>query len=216
MVLLDPGLYGTTIVDEEIQVPVPDGSTTIEPSQRLSELQLLFMLDAWLPWDMARSAIDEWTGGGYVSYERADGTVCFSAIAQFARSAERLNTALTWWAGAAGSTAVPLIEGNRVSFSSCDRGPGAAAPPAQDISTLSSLGFEYAYVRQSVESATAAGSATTPAVMRAIATCEARALASDTTTVPLLLLDVIPQDQMPLVDAVRTTADAACAAPPGV
>ena len=216
MVLLDPSLYGTAVVDEEIEVAIPDGATIIEPSQRLSALQLLFMLDAWLPWDMARGALDGWTGGGYASFQRPDGTVCFSAVAQFASPPEPMNTAVTWWAGAAGSTAVPLMDGNRVSFTACDRGPGAAAPPGQELSTLTSLDFEAFWVRENITAMNDHGDVRSLAAKRLISICEARALASDPAVVTLLAQGSVPPEQEQLVNGVRANADANCAVPLGI
>ncbi|MGB8860635.1 MAG: hypothetical protein WCC60_15355 [Ilumatobacteraceae bacterium] len=210
MLLIDPSLYGSTVTDETIVVEAPEGVTVLEASRRLSALDVLLMLDTWLPWDLSRGAIDHWTGGGYVSYEQADGVVCFSAVAQFAVSADSLNTALMWWAGASGSTTVPTLAANRVAFTSCDRGPAAAAPPEQTLSTLSSLLFEHAFVEHEVADAVAAGDVRPVPTLHALATCRARALASDQQTVPLLLVEEWTPEQSQLAAGVAMNSEGIC------
>lgn len=210
LLLLDPGLYGTALTDQTVAVVMPEGATELESPRRMSALDMLFILDAWLPWDMARGAIDDWSGGGYVSFKRADGTVCFTAAAQFTIPSDRMSTAVTWWAGASGSTAVPTTNGNSVSFTACDRGPTAAPTPAQDITTLGSLLFEHYFVEDSITAAVTAGDLDPPEIRRGLATCSARKLASDPSTTPLLNLPELTPEQSQLAAQVALGGQTSC------
>lgn len=210
MLLLDPGLYGAALTDQTLPVAMPEGATELESPRRMSALEMLFILDAWLPWDMARGAIDDWSGGGYVSFKTTEGTVCFTAAAQFTVPSERMSTAVTWWAGASGSAAVPTTNGSTVSFTACDRGPSAAATPAQDVTTLGSLMFEHSFVEDSVAAAVAAGDLNPPEIRRGLAICRARKLASDPSTTPLLHLPELTPEQTQLVQQVALVGQSSC------
>jgi hypothetical protein len=141
-VLLNPWLYGTDQRAAPVTVTVPDGATVLDAPQPLSELDMLIMLDAWLPWRQTRTALDGWGGGGFTSYEQ-DGNVCFTASANFEQSGDLFANAITDWAAAAGSDASPAVIVNDVTFEACDRGPGAAVPPTPVVSPLQALSFEH-------------------------------------------------------------------------
>jgi len=141
-ILLNPWLNGDPgQVPVEVATEVPLGTAVIDEPQPLSQVDVLIMLDAWLPWTQAREALNSWAGSSYTSYQR-ERTVCFTATVTFDDSAARFATAITAWAAAAGSSAVPVTVVNDVTFDACSRGPGAAEPEIPEISTLQALQFE--------------------------------------------------------------------------
>lgn len=142
-ILLNPWLYGDPGQEPvELTVEVPLGTTVLDEPQPLSQVDVLVMLDAWLPWTQAREALNGWAGSGYTSYQR-ESTVCFTATVTFDDSAVRFAAAITAWAKAAGSSATPTTVVNDVTFEACNRGPGAADPVTPVISPLQALQVEH-------------------------------------------------------------------------
>jgi hypothetical protein len=205
-VLISPWLNGTNQVDTAVDAEVPDGATVLESPRPLSMLDTLVMLDAWLPWEQARGALDGWAGGGYVSYQRAgSGDVCFSAVATFDQSADSFAAAVSAWALASGSAAAPTPDGNSVSFESCARGSGAPVPPKPVVSPLEAVMVEHSVV-------TEAG-AHLSADELVVAQCYARKLIDDPQTAPLLFEEELTADQQATFDWVTTAAAQACGVP---
>jgi hypothetical protein len=206
--LISPWLHGTSQVDNVVKPDVPRGATVLEPARALSMVDTLVMLDAWLPWTQARGALDGWAGGGYVSYQRdgADAQVCFAAVATFDQSAEPFATAVSAWAAASGSSAVPTQDGNRVSFESCARGAEAAVPPKPVVAPLEAVLVEHRVVSD-------AGPAPSPDKL-ANAQCYARKLIDDPQTAPLLFEKELTADQQATFDWVTTAAAQACGITP--
>jgi hypothetical protein len=185
-------------------VQAPPTAASVQPPATLSVLRALVMLDAWLPWQVARGAVDHWVGGSYVAYrETAGGRFCVAAAAAFDAAPTAFADALTFWAAAAGSTAAPVVEGRTVRFTACDRGPAAANPPAPVIGPSTELLLERAAV-------TAAATAD-PAVI-AIAVCVERNLIDNPAAAPLLGVPNPAPDQQAVIDLVRVAARQTCGA----
>lgn len=214
MMLIDSDLYGTPVTDAELEVGAPEGTTVVSPSEHLTALDVLMMLDAWLPWTMSRHAIDGWTGGGVVTFEQA-GVVCFTAQMQLNDPAA-MSDALIWWAGASGASstgAAPVVSGQVVTITSCDRGPAAQAPFPPVVSTVEALAFEHIYVENSLEAHQAGGDVRTPAQLTPVFRCVARFLIDDPATAPLLFTRELTAEQDQASDVVEQSAVAACPAP---
>lgn len=212
MMLIDSDLYGTPVTDVELEVAAPEGTTVVQPSQHLSALDVLMMLDAWLPWTMSRQAIDGWTGGGVVSFEQ-QGQVCFTAQMQL-NDPTAMSTALVWWAGASGSTGQPVVAGQIVTITSCDRGPAAQAPIPPVVSTVEALAFEHYYIRNSLESHRDAGDVRSPAQLTPMLRCMARFLIDDQASAPLLFVADPTPEQDQVLSMVGQAAATGCPAPP--
>jgi hypothetical protein len=197
-VLINPRLHATPQNDAEPLVSVPPGATVIEDVEQLSMLDTLSMLDAWLPWKQARTALDGWNGGGYVSYVRSDGLVCFAINASFDGSTQPFETAVRKWAQATGSTATPVTAGGRVSFEACQRGPSAVAPPPAVVPLTAAL-----FLEQSVLDLAPPGDVVPWQ-------CFARVMIDDPTAAPLLLkTDLTPEEQN-VITWVRNVAADSC------
>jgi len=204
-VLLDPWRYGEPGQEPvDVTVDVPLGTTVIDEPQPLSELDMLIMLDAWLPWTQARQALDGWAGGGYTSYQR-EATVCFKATVTFDDSASKFAAAITAWAAAAGSSATPTTVVNDVSFEACNRGPGAKEPAAPVISTLQALQVEH-------DSIALAGSAPDAGAIKKYQ-CYAARLVDDELAAPLLFKTTLTTDERALVIWESSVAANKCGVP---
>ena len=61
----------------DVEAVAPEGAEVVHPSQPLPMLHVLVMLDAWLPWSLARGSLDTWESAAYVTYRRTpDGPLC--------------------------------------------------------------------------------------------------------------------------------------------
>jgi hypothetical protein len=198
-VLISPRLFGTTMTVAEPLVTMPPGATVIEDVEQLSMLDTLTLLDAWLPWKQARGAVDGWNGGGYVSYVRGDGLVCFTMNASFDGSIEPFKAAVEDWARAAGSTAIPTVVGGRVSFEACERGPAALPPPVPTVPLTAALYLEQTAIEGKPPESVGGHQ------------CFARTLIDDPTVGPLLLKPDLTPDEQNAVTWVRNIALDACA-----
>jgi hypothetical protein len=185
-------------------VRAPSTTTLVQAPSTLSVLRVLVMLDAWLPWQMARGAVDHWVGGSYVAYrEHADGRLCIAAAAAFDAAPTAFADALTFWAAAAGSTAAPVVEGRTVRFTACDRGPSAANPPTPVLGPSTELLLERTAV-------TAAGTADPAAITAAL--CVERTMIDNPAAAPLLGVPNPTADQQGVIELVRAAARQTCGA----
>jgi hypothetical protein len=176
--LVNPWLDAASTLDTTIDVTAPEGAEVLDGPRQLGLLDTLVMLDAWLPWTQSRQAVAGWSGGGHVSYVRADGVVCFTSTAAFDSDPAPFAAAVSAWAAASGSTTTPVIDGLQVSFEACDRGPGALPPPEPVLDPLYEL-----YIENDVLDL--AGPNPTPEVLNA-GLCYAHRLIDDPALAPLL------------------------------
>jgi len=205
-ILLNPWLYGDPGQEPvDVNVEVPLGTTAIDEPQPLSQVDMLIMLDAWLPWTQARQALDGWAGSGYTSYQR-EGTVCFTATVTFDDSADKFATAVTAWAAAAGSSATPTTIVNDVTFEACNRGPAAKDPLSPVISPLQALQVEH-------ESIARAGPAPDAAEVEKYQ-CFAARVVDDELIAPLLFKTTLNSDEQALFRWQSTIAANECGVPP--
>lgn len=144
-VLIDPTLYRSGQTEEAPAIEAPAGAVVIDEPRPASMLDMLSMLDAWLPWTQARGAVDGWAGGTYVSYELGGGDriACFAVSIAFDGPTDRFVDAVVAWATASGSTAQPVEARGRVEFEACERGADAPEPPATIVPTLHAIAFEH-------------------------------------------------------------------------
>ena len=201
-VLVNPWMYTFGQVDATPTMSAPEGATVIEPSQPASMLAVLAMLDAWLPWSQARGALDGWAGGGYISYQRAEGTVCAAFDVVVDGSPDALVAAVSAWSVAAQSTAIPVVVASDVHFETCARPSGAQNPPPAAISLNEEIFLE----DLAVESAPAVASAIDAAPYQ----CLARILIDDPVVGPLLLAPTLTPDQEAQFEATRLNAATWC------
>ncbi|MEQ1701557.1 MAG: hypothetical protein ABMA25_15725 [Ilumatobacteraceae bacterium] len=210
MMLINVDLYGKPVTDVELVVAAPEGAIVLDESQHLSALDVLMMLDAWLPWSMSRAAVDGWTGGGVITFEQ-QGLVCFTAQMQM-NEPTALANALTWWAGASHAAAAPVVTGQIVTITSCDRGLAAEAP-FPPVSTMEAFAFEHYYLENTLQALRDAGDVRTPSQVAGTITCVARYLIDDPTTAPLLFLGQLTPEQDQAFSIVTQAAHAACPPP---
>ena len=213
LTLMEPAQYSAAGPDATLAVTVPEGAMVLEPSQRFSAFQFLVMLDAWLPWDMARGAIDGWTGGGYASYRSKEGQVCFVAAASYSTDTTKASTALLWWSGAARSTAVATTSGNTVTFTACDRGAAAPTPAAPVMDTITELLYEHYFIEHSIQRQRDAGNVASADSLRPMEVCRVRGLLSQDSTIPLLMLDTLTPEQTAAMQQVLLQSSSMCPVP---
>jgi hypothetical protein len=179
-VLIDPWSFATPVAERKVDVKPPTGAVVFEPPRVLSMFDTLLMLDAWLPWTTARGALDTWAGGGYVSYQKGgtDGPLCFTETATFDGSPQPFADAVATWAKKAKSTAKPAIDGQNVTFESCQRSATAAVPPKQVVDTIDAIVWESLFVSSSKMAITAEN-------VRSLR-CLSRIIVDNRATAPLL------------------------------
>ncbi len=203
--LLSPWKWAPGIDATPTEVSARPPASTVESgtSQPMSRLQLLLMLDAWLPWSMARGALDSLEGAAFVPYRATvDGPVCATIVAQFAADPTTFADAITWWAGASGSAAQPIVSRNTVSFDACPRGRKAPTPPAPTVSTTTALLAENNAIPQTVRDAAAA----TPYL------CAARHLVDDPSVAHILSSAKRSAAEQKALDASLANARRGCGA----
>jgi len=149
-VLLDPWTLDNPTEQSAVTVLAPVGRDVIDPPQAMSELQMLVMLDAWLPWSQARGALDGWQGAQYVTYwgpevntMTGESFACLTARVRVPTGRDEFKQAIRDWADASGSDARPVVHGDDVEFTACDRGSGAKSPPKPVVSPLRALMLEH-------------------------------------------------------------------------
>ena len=207
-ILLNPWLNGDPgQVPVEVALEVPLGTRVIDELQPFSQVDALIMLDAWLPWTQAREALNSWAGSSFTSYQR-ESTVCFAATVTFDDSAARFAAAITAWAAASGSSAVPTTVVNDVTFEACNRGPGASAPEPPEISTLQALQVEH-------ESIALAGPDPSFAEIQRYQ-CFAAVMIDDILLAPLLLKNTLTTEEQSLFVWQSTIAANECGVPPPI
>ena len=205
-ILMNPWMHGDPVQpDTAVMVEVPLGTTVLDPPQSLSQVDLLVMLDAWLPWSQARRSLDGWAGGTYTSYDR-DGVVCFTASASFDNSADRFAVAVTAWAQAAGSAANPSVIVNDVTFEACARGAAATEPPVPVVSPLRALQLEH-------DAIGLAGPNPSPDQIQDYQ-CFAGTMIDDPLLAPLLVAETLDTDEQALYTWQSTIAANECGVPP--
>jgi len=207
-ILLNPWLNGDPgQVPVEVALEVPLGTSVIDELQPFSQVDALIMLDAWLPWTQAREALNSWAGSSFTSYQR-ESTVCFTATVTFDDSAARFAAAITAWAAAAGSSAVPTTVVNDVTFEACNRGPGSAEPVTPQISTLQALQVEH-------EAISLAGPDPSLVQIQRYQ-CFAAVMIDDGVLAPLLLKTTLTTEEQSLSLWQSTIAANECGVPPPI
>lgn len=205
-ILLNPWLFGDPGQEPvDMKVEVPLGTTVIDEPQSLSQVDMLIMLDAWLPWTQSRQALDGWAGSGYTSYQR-ESTVCFTATVTFDDSADKFAAAVTAWAAAAGSSATPTTIVNDVTFEACNRGVGAKDPLTPVVSPLQALQVEHESIAQ-------AGPAPDASEVEKYQ-CYAARVIDDQLVAPLLFKTTLTTDEQALFAWQSTIAANECGVPP--
>jgi hypothetical protein len=190
-------------VDAPITAEAPPLVDVYQRSQPLTVIQLLVMLDAWLPWGMARGSLDTFTGAAYTTYRQGEnGPLCMTAVVEFDGDPQPFATALLWWAGASGSAAVPTLVGNQVTFEACVRGTDATSPPIPVISPSRAVLIENAAVP--------VGSEVDGLRNVAPFLCTARAMIDDPNIAPLLVKPSLAPEETAAVEAARDNALRAC------
>jgi len=178
----------------------PQGAQVLEDSTPLSMLEMVVMLDAWLPWTLARSAVDHWQSAAYTSYRKTPGgPLCVTVTTALDGDAATFVAAITWWSTTIGSPTRPYERDGMVTFEVCARGATGANPPPPVVQPTTAMLLENAAV---------------PATANDLATatphlCAARAVIDDPNTAPLLTMMRSPQQQAQ-VEAALAAARAAC------
>jgi hypothetical protein len=207
--LLAPETFGAGADDVTTTAPVPDGAIVVYENAPVPLYDVLQMMDAWLPWAGARTALDGWAGGSSATFESSEGVLCvsFSIVNDTIEYANLLATTLGEWAAAAMSSATPTVDSAAsqptVNFTACER-PAGASTPAKPAFTTSSL----AYLE------TAGTSWITTHMSRGAAAdrCAARQMVESAELGPMFAeLGLAPDQERFLSDAV-TVSFAACGA----
>lgn len=203
-VLISPWLRTVPQTDVAPPVVVPPGARVVQEEQRLSMFDMIVALDAWLSWGQARGAIDGWAGGRMVMYERdgAGGPICVGATIAFDADPAPMAAALTAWAAAAGSTAIPAVVDRQVSFEACPRGATAAAPPDPVVSPTEEIVLEHAVLEQLDPVA--------PPEVLPRYLCYARTLIDDPSLAPLMFEAELDADEEAVLTWVTTAAADTC------
>jgi hypothetical protein len=166
-------------------------------------MQLLVMLDAWLPWTMARGSLDTMSGAAYTTYRYgAGGPLCMTAAVRFDGDPSPFVEAMLWWAGASGSRATPIVEGTVVRFEACSRGAAATSPPLPLISPSREVLIE--------NSAVPVGAAVGGVTDAKPFLCMARTMIDDPNTAPLLVKQGLSDAELAVLDAARNDALRTC------
>lgn len=208
-ILLSPWLFGTEQPRPTIILVAPADSTSIDDLQLMSPVEMLIMLDAWLPFGEARAALDGWGNGSYTAYETASGPICFTVKAAFddKAAATVFRDTVTRWGAAMGSSLSPSLTDETVEFEACDR--GADAPPTPDpvIAPLLALTIE-------LDAIGLAGPDPTPEQI-ADYRCFAATLIDDPAAAPLLASrEEFTAEQDATFNALTDAAASACGVPP--
>ena len=201
--LLTPWKGLTHDADADVVATPPNRALVEQKSQPLTTIQILVMLDAWLPWTMARGSLDTLAGAAFTTYRHTKtGPLCMTAAVQFDGSPQPFADALLWWAGASGSGSIPTVTGNQVSFESCVRG-AAPAPPVPVISPSQAV---------IIENSTVPVGAEVDGVRDVLPfLCTARSLIDNPNIAPLLVKQDLSAGELAAVDAARNDALRACA-----
>lgn len=200
-VLVSSWLHDRGDADRAVELDAPTGVEVLRGPDSLSMLHMLAMLDAWLPWTEARNALAGWDGGSMVLYER-DATTCFTARAAFAGGAEVFQSAVTRWAAAAGSTAMPVLDGEFVVFEACERAADAPATPDPAVTPVETAMLEDTLLTS------LGGSPSEPVV--AGYRCLVGTMVDDPAAGPLLMKPSLTPDEQNVVAWVRAAAAQAC------
>jgi hypothetical protein len=192
-------------VDAKVSATAPALVKLEQKSQPLTMIQLLVMLDAWLPWTMARGSLDTLAGAAYTTYRYGEGgPLCMTATAQFDGDPRPFADALLWWAGASGSSTTPAVVGNQVTFEACARGGAAPTPPLPVISPSQSVIIENSTVPVGAE---VDGVRDVKPFL-----CTARSLIDNPNIAPLLVKQGLSAGELAMIDAARNDALRTCAA----
>lgn len=208
-ILLNPWLFGTDQPRPTVILTAPPGSITIDETQQLSPVEMLIMLDAWLPFGQARAALDGWGNGSSVSYTSSAGEVCYAAKVVFddGVSAARFRDAVVAWGEAMAPGLFPSLKEESVEFESCYRGANARSTPNPIISPMFALTVEH-------EAITLAGDDPTPEQIAGYQ-CFAATVIDDSEGAPLLATqEEFTAEQDATFDRVTDAAAAACGVPP--
>ncbi|MEN9644515.1 MAG: hypothetical protein RL238_1184 [Actinomycetota bacterium] len=178
----------------------PQGADVIADSTPLSMLEMVVMLDAWLPWTLARSALDHWQAAAYTSYRKAPGgPLCVSVSTALEGDPSTFIAAITWWSTTIGSPTRPFERDGTVTFEVCARGATGANPPLPVVQPTTAMLLENAAVPPTANDLAAASTHL----------CAARTVIDDPAVAPFLTMLRSPQQQAQ-VDAALAAARAAC------
>ena len=155
---LDPPLSSIAVDQFPVEAGVPDGAETIWDSSPFGLFDALVMLDAWVPWDQARGALDGWVDAAIVVY-REDDVVCngITIRVDSRDAAERLAATVIDWGSASGSSVKASISQKYVdwpadvTFRPCSD-DGRPTPPMPVFTTSYAVDFETWYVREELAS----------------------------------------------------------------
>lgn len=210
--LIEPDTYRPQVHSPRTDASLPVGLDLVDVPTEWSMYDALVMLDAWLPWSQSRSVLDGWVTGERTSFTPVgqDGAICFTASVQFetAEQATAYATALTSWAAAAGSAAVPNVAARIARFEACPRTSGVD-PPVPALMPSEELYLENLLVG----AIDTAGPATSGDPWY---TCVARALVDDPTFTSLAFTEVLTDEQNAAIVVAGDTARWVCGAAPVV
>ncbi|MFZ4719620.1 MAG: hypothetical protein ACOYMR_09360 [Ilumatobacteraceae bacterium] len=195
-----------------IVAAAPAGTTVVEENRPLSMLETLVMFDAWLPWSMARPALDTWVGGVFTTYRTTAGApLCAAVRMRSTVPGETLATVVTWWSAAMGAPATPAVEGGEVAFTVCARGKGAPEPPKAAVPTTVAVELEITTVPKELiptGPAPAVADPARPSLGQYL--CVARTMVDDPALGPLITQAFPTAQQQATIDKGTATAVRHC------
>lgn len=208
-ILLNPWLFDTEQREQTVSLTPPADSTSIDDVRPMSPVELLIILDAWLPFEQARAALDGWGTGWSTSYETADDVVCFAGKVAFddGKASARFHEAIEAWGTAMGSAVDVHLNGATVRFEACDRGADATPTPEPIISPMFALSLEH-------DAISLAGTDPTPAQIEGYR-CFAATLIDDPVAAPLLATqEEFTAEQDATFTSLTDAAAETCGVPP--
>jgi hypothetical protein len=134
--VLSPWLPLDTPVESVPAVTAPAGAAALSEPTPMDPLRQLILLDAWLPYAVARDAMDTWEGGSYITW-RASGEDCITVVSSATPGSVALLDALTIVASSTNAGQVAAA-GDVITLTMC----GTTTPLEPAVSTLRALAYE--------------------------------------------------------------------------
>ena len=193
---------GVEVPSVGITAIAPTDADVIEDSTPLSMLEMVVMLDAWLPWTLARSALDHWQAAAYTSYHKVPGgPLCVTVSTALEGDTTTFVAAVTWWSAVIGSPTRPFERDGTVTFEVCARGATGTNPPPPVVQPTTAMLLENSAVPSTANDLATAGAHL----------CAARTVIDDPNMAPLLTVLRSPEQQAQ-VEAALAAARVTCGA----
>jgi hypothetical protein len=190
--VLSPWLPLATPVETVPSVTAPAGAATLSEPTPMDPLRQLILLDAWLPYAVARDAMDTWEGGSSITW-RANGEDCITVVSSVTPGSVALLDALTIVASST-VTGQVFASGDQITLTMCGT---TTSPPEPAVSTLRALAYEIDAVLASADEPT-------------LEACAARLSVDVPEAQSILVAGQLTDDERARLADVRTLLKASC------